>query len=57
MKHPRLYNQLRIHWYWIRKNKDYKEVYKLFEVWLNKKPPKLKRKKEKVLSFPLDKPF
>jgi len=32
--HPRLKNQLRIHWNWIRREDDYEEVYRILEAFL-----------------------
>lgn len=35
VEYPRLYNQLRIHYHWLRKTEDYKEIYKILRAWLN----------------------
>ena len=31
----RIKNQLRLHWVWLRKKEDYKEVFKMIECWMN----------------------
>ena len=44
-KYPRLKNQLKIHWYWLRLS-DYKEAYNAIEAWL-KTDKKIKEYEER----------
>ena len=36
MEYKRLKNQLRIHWHWIRANKNPEEVYKILRIWIDR---------------------
>lgn len=45
--YPRLKNQLRIHWHWLRKWNNHKEVYKMLRAWLNT-DEKIKKHESKI---------
>ena len=35
MKYKRLKNQLRIHWFWLKQNEDFEEVYNILAKWID----------------------
>ena len=35
MEYKRLKNQLRIHWWWIKNNEDFEEVYEILKIWID----------------------